>query len=323
MDKMEILEYIERNVGETYFLDCLAEQGFISSEEAKNLQGNLITLPQSKKTLIAGYVQYSPLINSSSRITSNHIDILRDAKDNATIQGLKDWLSLNVTLRKECATNFVLNKRGRIRQELKRAILVQIANALSVAPYEDKETGEALDNIPYLRNVIKGYGYREDAKELNDDDRKALSLCADYYLDWLEVLSLNGEGARILEEINEITNEEGELTETFYYETIAHEAIDNFREIYEYQNMLYGLALSSSLNGVGSAPYKDFSVLMNARKGGLSSGIAEALLKTKFAEYANTLYSYRELKNKLTPTSLRKWEEYLAEFKEDYTDEAK
>ena len=202
MDKTKILEYIERNVGETYFLDCLVEQGFISAEEAKSLQGNLITLPQSKKLLIACYVQCSPLINPSSRITSNHIDILRDAKDNATIQGLKDWLSLNITLRKEYATNFVLNRRGRIRQELKRAILVQIANALSVAPYEDKETGETLDNIPYLRNVIKGYGYREDAKKLNDDDRKALSLCADYYLDWLEVLSLNGVGARILEEIN-------------------------------------------------------------------------------------------------------------------------
>ena len=332
--RMERLDdSITRTLGEYGYKDSLVSNGFLTPDEAKSLQEPPKELPQERRLLIASYVQYSKAIDFNKALTGDYLSKIKETIAQRDFTGLKPEESIADYLGTEEATNlfkewqdtlvgslteivgsFVLEKRRRIREELKRAILVRIANALSMEPETDEETGEPIDSIPYLRLKAKEYGYRASAKSLNDEDKKALSLCADYYLDLLEVLSLNGVGDERTERNKGLYDEEGYLKETYYYKDIEDEALFEFGDIYDYQTTLYALALNASLSYKTKVNYGDLAKLINSTYCSPEDIVIGRLLNTKFREYALALYEDEQLKEKLSPEGLTKWERFLEEF---------
>lgn len=332
--RMERLDdSITRTLGEYGYKDSLVSNGFLTPEEAKSLQEPLQELPKGKKLLIACYVLYSKAIEYNKAINGDLISKMRATIRKRDLSGMatgdkaiidvlgeeetarlyKEWEDELVGAITEVVSNFVCKERRILRRELKKAILVRIANALSLEPVENEETGEPIDSIPYLREMAKENGYRENAKSLNEDDRKALSLCADYYLDLLEVLSLNGVGEERTERNKGLYDEEGYLKETFYYEDIADEALMEFGDIYDYQSTLYALALNASLSLKVGNSHGDFARLINSTYCTPDDLVIGRLLNTKFREYALDLYRDEQLKEKLSPATLAKWEKFLKE----------
>lgn len=327
IDYFEGMERLQEGVGNYTYLDSMVSNGYLSPDEAKSLQEPLQELPQEKRLLIACYVQYSKAIDYNKALTGDYLNKIRasiQARDftgkkedesiadflgeDRTIELYKEWQDALVASVTEVVSSFVLEKRRRIRVELKTAILVRIANALSLEPVEDEETGEPIDSFPYLREMAKVNGYRENAKSLNEQDRKALSLCADYYLDLLEVLSLNGVGDARTERNKGLYDEEGYLKETFYYEDIADEALMAFADVYDFQRTLYALALNATLSH-----YSDFAKIINSKYASPEDLVIGRLLNTKFREYALALYEDEQLGEKLSPAILEKWERFLEE----------
>lgn len=329
--RMEALgEIIDDTLGDYSPLDSLVSNGYITKEEANSLQEPLQELPKEKKLLIACYVQYSKAIDYNKGLTGDFLKKIKEVCSNSGLSGIRDDQSIEEYLGAEetaklykgvrdaliasiteVVTSFVLEKRRRIRQELKKALLLRMANALSFEPEINEETGNPIDSIPYLRIIAKENGYREKAKSLNDEDRKALSLCADYYLDLLEVLSLNGVGDRRMEEYENLYNAEGYLKETFYYRDIEDEALMEFRDIYDSQSTLYSLALNASPSYKRGLNYKDLARLINSAYCTPEDLVVGRILNTKFREYALDLYRDEQLKEKLSPECLAKWESFL------------
>lgn len=326
------MERLQEGVGNYTYLDSMVSNGYLSPDEAKSLQEPLQELPQGKRLLIACYVQYSKAIDYNKALTGDYLNKIRasiQARDftgkkedesiadflgeDRAIELYKEWQDALVASVTEVVSSFVLEKRRRIRVELKKAILVRIANALSLEPVENEETGEPIDSIPYLREMAKENGYRENAKSLNEQDRKALSLCADYYLDLLEVLSLNGVEDARTERNKGLYDEEGNLKETFYYEDIADEALMEFADVYDFQSTLYALALNATLSNKIKFHYSDFAKIINSKYASPEDLVIGRLLNTKFREYALALYEDEQLREKLSPATLEKWERFLEE----------
>lgn len=327
------VERIKEKIGGYSYLDSLVSIGFLSPDEAKSLQEPPEELPKDRKGLIASYVIYSKAIDFNKAITGDYVAKLKASirkrdlsgmvtgdKSIADVLGEDETTALYVEEQdalvgsvKEIVEAFVLEKRRRIRQELKKAILIRIANALSLEPVENEETGEPIDSIPYLRAMAKENGYRENAKSLNEEDRKALSLCADFYLDLLEVLSLNGIGDRRTEEYKALYDEEGYLKETFYYRDIEDEALTEFADMYDFQSTIYALALNASLSYKTKVSYGDLAKLINSKYCYPDDLVVGRLLNTKFREYALALYEDSQLKEKLSPEGLAKWDKFLQE----------
>lgn len=319
-------------------LDSLVNIGYLTPDEAKSLQEPLKELPKSKKLLIACYLQYSKAIDYSKAINGDFLtsiretirkrDLSRYSEENKSIRDilgteetnrlLNEWDDALISSAKEIVTTFVCEKRRRIRGELKKALLLRMANALSVEAFEDEETGELFDSIPYLREMAKANGYREDAQELNEADRTALSLCADHYLDLLELLYINGTGEERTKAYEALYDEEGYLKESFYYKDIKDEALMEFGDIYYLLSNVFYLALQDKL------ALKDTNIRLtticreiNAIHFEPDDLVVGRVLNTKFREYAINLYRDEQFNVKLSPDKLEKWEKFLNSLPEE------
>lgn len=319
------------------YLDSLVSIGYLSPDEAKSLREPLQELPRGKKLLIACYVQYSKAIDYNKAINGDLLTKVQEAVGKRDISAmaegnksltevlgfeeaknlLNEWIDALVGSVKDIVSNFVCEKRRRIRAELKKALLLRMANALSFEVEQSEETGEPLDSIPYLRAMAKENGYRENAKSLNDEDRKALSLCADYYLDLLEVLHLNGVEEARVEEYKSLYDEEERLKEDFYYRDQADEALLEFADIAYMQSKLYDVALLGDLRLKGaSVNYMNLCKVINSEYLTPEDLVVGRVLNTKFREYAIALYEDEQLKAKLSPENLKKWDKFLKSVKD-------
>lgn len=325
----EQLGSLVENIGYSY-LDSLVSIGFLPPDDTKNLQEPPERLPQDRKGLIACYVIYSGIIDENRAINGgfsayikNYI-LKQDAfgkvvgdRSIADVLGAdeitsvyKEWQDDLIRVITEKVTSFVLEKRRRIRVELKKAILLRIAELLSMEVSNDEETGEFLDSIPELRAMAEENGYRVNAESLNEEDRKALSFCADFYLDLLEVLYLNGIGERRIEEYKDLYDEEERLKEDFYFRDIEDEALMNFGDIYEYQSILYSSALKPSLCYKSKFDLIGIAKLINSPYC-FPKGLKDRFFNSKFKEYALALYTDSQIKESVSPYILARWDKYL------------
>lgn len=235
----------------------LLSNGYITPEEAEQYRGQLSELPTDRKGIVIAYflsgyydsnvmdledfdrIKYATtaLHLSQKRMTpTDRIIDVCSPDEIAEHRKRLDNLLYDSRLRK--AETFVDCKRNRLRSELIRQIRPRVASALSMPP--EREKGETLDSNPYVRDVAISNGYRPRAKSINETDRQAIETASLYYLDLLELATLNGEGERRMREVYpKFLSEDGsKWDDTFMYEDELDEVLTTLSDLYSYLDSL-------------------------------------------------------------------------------------
>lgn len=225
----------------------LLKVGYISPAEAEAFREELKELPQDRKGLVVAYYLRSgnattPTMEAVARteevIASFNLSergALRDGKtiaDTLTKEEVNRWVeelsAIHIQEGIKKAETFVDAKRKRIRTKLLRYASLETALSL----WEAQDSSSDLDSIPYLRELLQEKGYREKAKSLNDQDRRAIEEAALHYIDLLELAFLSGVGILRYEEYKPLQDGTGAFIEDFYYRDAYDEALLEFENLY-------------------------------------------------------------------------------------------
>lgn len=245
-----------RKEREGYIADLL-KVGYLSSDEAERYNKEQLTeLPQDRKSLVVAYFllgveNYKDIVQTTEEyeqmnrvIRSFHLYEKGALQDDTTIADvltpkevdrfISELSRVRIEARIKRAEEFVDAKRRRIRGSLLNFFPLLICSSL--AEYEKEEELE-LDPIPNLKDHLKEWGYRGRGKSLNAKDRDAIEKAASYYLDLLELASLNGVGILRYEEYRGLRDNNGAFKSDFIYRDEYDEALTEWECLYDLFNM--------------------------------------------------------------------------------------